>query len=247
MSNEHGHVVARACENERKKMMRRICQHSTAQDLRRQQVLGLHGEQTILVSPISRAFNKLEYPIFDNAFVGESNVFREFGVGNLHLVGLAFIFDLVYLLTYITMPFSLIVPWCTGVTSKTATSVGVMNLIPHLDLFVIGISRLTVTSKLISTSDPNKKLITIKLDHRISHVHYYDVSLKDNVLQILRDNLLWSTPSSLVTKIQELHPEATAKQIHSAWTVMSEELWKKDLKQLPSAKLLLEEYSEEVD
>ncbi|KAJ3741085.1 hypothetical protein DFH05DRAFT_1424144 [Lentinula detonsa] len=108
-------------------------------------------------------------------------------------------------------------------------------------------SRLTVTSKLISTLDPNEKLITIKLDHCISHVHYYDVSLKDDVLQILRDNLLWSTPSSLVPKIQELHPEATAKQIHSAWTVMSEELWKKDPKQLPSAKLLLEEYSEEVD
>ena len=39
----------------------------------------------------------------------------------------------------------------------------------------------------------------------------------------------------------------TAKQVHRAWTEMSKELWKRDNLQLPSAKILLEEYSKLVD
>jgi hypothetical protein len=39
----------------------------------------------------------------------------------------------------------------------------------------------------------------------------------------------------------------TAQQIHSAWTEMSETLWKRDANQLVSARTFLEEHSDDVD
>lgn len=52
---------------------------------------------------------------------------------------------------------------------------------------------------------------------------------------------------SLVSRIQQLFPKVTAKQVHSAWAAMSEDFWKKDKMQLPSAKALLEEHQDDVD
>jgi len=64
---------------------------------------------------------------------------------------------------------------------------------------------------------------------------------------LVSENIEWSTPSSMVAKIQALYPTVTTGQVHSAWTSMSETLWKRDQMQLPSAKLLLKAYSNDVD
>lgn len=64
---------------------------------------------------------------------------------------------------------------------------------------------------------------------------------------MIRDNLEWTTPVSMVGKVQALYPETTPNQIHRAWTEMSQVLWKKDPVQLLSAKLLLNEHKDEVD
>lgn len=64
---------------------------------------------------------------------------------------------------------------------------------------------------------------------------------------IIREHLEWSTPGSLVEQIQASYPSVTAKQVHTAWTEMSETLWKRDQYQLTSAEILLNEYSADVD
>ncbi|KAJ3978648.1 hypothetical protein F5890DRAFT_1655723 [Lentinula detonsa] len=108
--------------------------------------------------------------------------------------------------------------------------------------------RLNVTLRSATALNPSLKIVIIRIEHHAAHVLYYDVSMKSEALHILRDNLQWSTPSSLVPIIQESHPEVTAAQIHSAWTRMSEEIWKKDQAQLLSAKILLDSaFGDEVD
>jgi hypothetical protein len=64
---------------------------------------------------------------------------------------------------------------------------------------------------------------------------------------IIRENLEWITPNAMLPKIQTMFPAVTATQIHSAWTIMSEILWKRDDLQLPSAETLLGEFSDEVN
>jgi hypothetical protein len=71
--------------------------------------------------------------------------------------------------------------------------------------------------------------------------------MPSEAIEIIRENLEWCTPSSLIAKIQSFHPSITANQIHAAWTTMSETLWKRDPDQLISAKLMLTEYSDDVD
>jgi hypothetical protein len=59
--------------------------------------------------------------------------------------------------------------------------------------------------------------------------------------------LEWSTPASLIAKVQNSFPNVTAQQVRTTWTQRSETLWKRDQYQLPSAKILLKEYSNDVD
>ncbi|KAJ6528291.1 hypothetical protein DFH09DRAFT_866470, partial [Mycena vulgaris] len=92
-----------------------------------------------------------------------------------------------------------------------------------------------------------QKTVRIRLHHHDSHVHYYDVAMPAEAVAIIRENLEWTTPNSMVGKVQEKFPHVTSGQIHRAWTDMSEMLWKRDSLQLPSAQTLLEEYGEEVD
>ena len=66
-------------------------------------------------------------------------------------------------------------------------------------------------------------------------------------LEIIWTNLEWSTPVSMVGQVQGLFLNVTAKQIHAAWTWMSEVLWQQDKEQLKSAWLLLDELGNEVD
>lgn len=116
---------------------------------------------------------------------------------------------------------------------------------------MLGMHRYSCKSKLTITSVSNltspHKIITIRLEHRQSHPLYFDVSMPTEATQIIRDHLEWLTPSALVQKIQPLYPKITASQIHSAWSLMSETLWKRDHAQLPSATLLLEEFKADVD
>ena len=51
----------------------------------------------------------------------------------------------------------------------------------------------------------------------------------------------------MVSRVQGLFLNVTAKQIHAAWTQMSEVLWQQDKEQLKSAMLLLDELGNEVD
>lgn len=95
--------------------------------------------------------------------------------------------------------------------------------------------------------DPSSRQITIYLQHHEAHTPYYDVAMPPEAAIIIRENLEWTTPNAMVPKIQALFPAVTATQIHSAWTIMSEILWKRDDLQLPSAEILLREYSDEVN
>ncbi|KAG2128343.1 uncharacterized protein EDB93DRAFT_1243573 [Suillus bovinus] len=86
----------------------------------------------------------------------------------------------------------------------------------------------------------NARTLSIRMRHHDAHVPYYDVAMPSDATQIIRDQLEWSSPSSLAPKIQALYPRITASQ-------MSEILWKKDSDQLTSAKMLLDEFGRDID
>jgi hypothetical protein len=67
------------------------------------------------------------------------------------------------------------------------------------------------------------------------------------VLQIIQEQGEWSTPSAMVTKIQATYPQITTSQIYSAWKEFSETFWRREDAQLPSARTLLAEVSDDVD
>ncbi|KAJ7774512.1 hypothetical protein DFH07DRAFT_865834 [Mycena maculata] len=87
----------------------------------------------------------------------------------------------------------------------------------------------------------------IFLRHHDSHVHYYDVAMPPEAAAIIREGVASCTLVQMVGRVQALFPQVTANQIHSAWSVMSEILWKRDKMQLPLAKILLKEFGDDVD
>jgi hypothetical protein len=91
------------------------------------------------------------------------------------------------------------------------------------------------------------KTLKVHIQHYEKHEAYYDVALPAMAAEIIRDNLEWNTPTSICPKVQALYPQVTGKQVHRAWSDMSEMLWKKDQLQLPSARKLLLEFKNEVD
>ncbi|KAG6857900.1 hypothetical protein C0991_004334, partial [Blastosporella zonata] len=66
-------------------------------------------------------------------------------------------------------------------------------------------------------------------------------------LSIVRENVEWLTPVSMVGKVQAAFPEVTAQQVYTVWSQMSQLYWRRDDLQLPSAAKLLAEYPEDVD
>jgi hypothetical protein len=92
-----------------------------------------------------------------------------------------------------------------------------------------------------------ERKISISLQHHDTHVHYYDVGMPLEAASIIREGLEWSTPVEMVGHVQAVFPKVTAQQIHSAWSRMSEILWKRDTMQLPSAETLLKEFGDDVD
>jgi hypothetical protein len=93
----------------------------------------------------------------------------------------------------------------------------------------------------------NTCTITIWVEHQMKHVPYYDVALPLGAVEMIQEDLEWTTPSEMARKIQVAYPAVSAKQVHKAWTTMSETLWKKDADQLLSARTLLQEYKNNVD
>lgn len=108
-------------------------------------------------------------------------------------------------------------------------------------------SLVVMCRKADNTPNGTDRVITVNLRHHDDHVPYFDVEMPSGASDIIREHLEWSTPASLVPQIQAAYPNVTAKQVHAAWTEMSETLWKRDQYQLPSAEILLNEYSDDVD
>ena len=78
------------------------------------------------------------------------------------------------------------------------------------------------------------------------HIPYYDVSLPPEATALIRENLEWMCPSEIAKKVQSTYPSITTNQVHAAWTTMSETLWKRDMKQIPSVQSLLGELQDDV-
>ena len=115
----------------------------------------------------------------------------------------------------------------------------------------LGMNRFECRSRLVIScragAAANTRMVTIRINHHENHRPYYDVAMPPAAVQIIRESLEWSTPVSLVPKIQAIHPHVSANQIHRAWTEMSETLWKRDPVQLLSTEMLVKEHHEDVD
>ena len=107
-------------------------------------------------------------------------------------------------------------------------------------------SSLNITCQKVD-KEASKRIVVINLQHNINHTPYYDVAMPPEALKIIQNSIEWSTPVSLVAKIQSMYPNVSSKQIHLAWSAMSKTIWKKDEQQLPSAEKLLAEFPNEVD
>ena len=130
--------------------------------------------------------------------------------------------------------------------SKGSTNPEIVNRDHHgMHRFECG-SSLNITCQKVD-KEASKRIVVINLWHNINHTPYYDVAMPPEALKIIQNSIEWSTPVSLVAKIQSMYPNVSSKQIHSAWSAMSETIWKKDEQQLPSAEKLLTEFPDEVD
>ncbi|KAG2139796.1 uncharacterized protein EDB93DRAFT_1241918 [Suillus bovinus] len=102
-------------------------------------------------------------------------------------------------------------------------------------------STLVVSCCQHTPDDIDQRTLSIHIEHHDSHTPYFDITMPAEATEIICNNLEWSIPSTLVPRIQGLFSNITSKQVHSAWSCMSQILWKKDENQLTSAKLLLDE------
>ncbi|KAF8157930.1 hypothetical protein B0H34DRAFT_844796 [Crassisporium funariophilum] len=89
--------------------------------------------------------------------------------------------------------------------------------------------------------------VAISLEHHTKHVNYVNVSMPPGALDLVCKNVEWLTPVAMVAKVQAAYPDVTAAQIHTAWMQMSQQYWRQDDIQLPSAAKLLGEFGDDVD
>ena len=91
----------------------------------------------------------------------------------------------------------------------------------------VGMKRYACQSNLIVTcvkgESPSTQIMSIWIQH---HHPYRDVTMPPEVADITHENLEWTTPVSIIPKVQAAYPQVTGKQVHHAWTEMSEVLWK---------------------
>jgi hypothetical protein len=70
-------------------------------------------------------------------------------------------------------------------------------------------SQLVVTSKAANVT--GQQLVSIQLHHHKKHTPYYNIEMPAEALEMIRTDLEWSTPVSMVGHIQALFPNVTAK------------------------------------
>ncbi|KAJ6617365.1 hypothetical protein B0H10DRAFT_1760364, partial [Mycena sp. CBHHK59/15] len=113
----------------------------------------------------------------------------------------------------------------------------------------VGMKRYPCGSKLAISCRMNKDddelTVAVQLCHAVKHTAYVDVSMPAAALDMIRENVEWSTPVEMVGKVQKAFPNVSAPQIHRAWTEMSEVYWRRDDAQLPSAEKLLHEFGDD--
>lgn len=140
--------------------------------------------------------------------------------------------------------------WCSQDSarkkkSKASTDTTVKNCdhvgMQHFDCK----SHLTITCR--KDGSLGRKVISVRLKHHDRHKPYFDVEMPPGATQIVRENIEWSTPVSMVPQVQAEYPNVTSKQVHKAWTAMSEVMWQRDPYPLPSARILLMEFPEDAD
>ena len=138
---------------------------------------------------------------------------------------------------------------CQDENRKKKSQPSQKDSVIHRD--TVGMHRYNCQSKLniayrANPSGEKTYTITISLEHHLKHIPYYDVSLHPEATALIRENLEWFSPHEVSKKVLAIHPSITANQVHSAWTTMSETLWKRDREQLPSIKLLLTELKDDI-
>ena len=102
-------------------------------------------------------------------------------------------------------------------------------------------SNLNISCRTNPRSKEKTYTITIWLEHHMRHTPYYDVSLPPEAAALIRDSIEYHCPNEVAKKVLLTHPSITAKQVHTAWTTMSETLWKRSNDQVASVKALLGE------
>jgi hypothetical protein len=107
-------------------------------------------------------------------------------------------------------------------------------------------SKLNVSYHANTRNEEKTYKVTVWLEHHAKHPPYYDVSLPPEAAALIRENLEWCSPHEVAKKVLQAYPSITANQVHTAWTTMSETLWKRSKDQLPSVKLLLRELESDV-
>ena len=78
----------------------------------------------------------------------------------------------------------------------------------------------------VREDSPSTQTVSIQIQHHERHNPYYNVTMPPKASDIIHENLEWMTPVSIIPKVQAVYPQVTGKQVHWAWTEMSEVLWK---------------------
>ncbi|KAN0133621.1 hypothetical protein V8E53_008568 [Lactarius tabidus] len=107
-------------------------------------------------------------------------------------------------------------------------------------------SKLNISCRTNLGSEENAYTIIIWLEHHARHIPYYDVSLPPEASALICENLEWICPSEIAKKVQSTYPFITTNQVHTAWTTMSETLWKRGAQQIPSVRTILGELQDDV-
>ena len=107
-------------------------------------------------------------------------------------------------------------------------------------------SKLNISCHANPRSKEKTYKITIWLEHHKKHVHYYDIFMPPEAAALIRECLEWTCPNEITKRVQMTHPSITMNQIHTAWTTISETLWKWGIEQLLSVRVLLGEFKEEI-
>src|SRR6266571_5153565 len=134
---------------------------------------------------------------------------------------------------------------CQDENRRQATQPSQREGVKHRD--TLGMHRYDCKSKLNISycanprSEENVHTVTIWLEHHMAHIPYYNVTLPPEAAALIQENLEWTCPNEITKKVQMTYPSITTNQIHTAWTTMSETLWKRGREQLPSVKALLGE------